>query len=295
MLAKLIHVLKRVLLTNSNSVYLAGLVAKFGVLHEMIGDDLVRSFYCKQLELVANVGVDDNMRDYVPLLATNTIHAISAAEHSLCLILNRMGFEHYEDEEICDVWSNFYSLNFSRLHPSLDVADSFYVASEDGANLLRTHATSGLVKRLEVMPANARRFTIGKVYRRDNSPTHLPSFTQLEGIVCGCGLSLTSVVCLIKRVIFEFLGFETCCRIRKAWFPFTEPSLEIDLCCSERFSSFKHNYGWLEVVGLGLVRREILASARSPQRAVYAFGLGLERLVMLKLDLNNISQLYDLE
>ncbi|AUG91336.1 Phenylalanine--tRNA ligase alpha subunit [Candidatus Hodgkinia cicadicola] len=207
------------------------------------------------------------------------------------LILSGMGFEFYDDGEVCDMEDNFYALNFPKLHSSLSGEDSFYVASERGARLLRTHTTSSVIRALGESCDEFRKFTVGKVYRNDNSSKHLPCFTQVEGIICERGLSLVNVVNLVKLIMRGFLKTAPSFRVRRARFPFTEPSLEIDLCLSKRFSSFKCDYSWLEVVGLGLIRKEVLKNLHSLLNNVYAFGLGLERLTMLRLGVNDIRRL----
>ncbi|AUG34140.1 Phenylalanine--tRNA ligase alpha subunit [Candidatus Hodgkinia cicadicola] len=209
------------------------------------------------------------------------------------LILDGMGFEFYDDNEVCDMEDNFYALNFSKLHPSLSSEDSFYVSSKRGASLLRTHTTSSAIRALGGPRNEFRKFTIGKVYRNDNSSKHLPFFTQVEGIICERNLSLANVVNLVKLIICGFLKTTPYFRIRQTRFPFTEPSLEIDLCLSKSFSSSKCDYGWLEVVGLGLITRKVLKNLHSALNNVYAFGLGLERLTMLKLGINDIRTLYN--
>ncbi|AIC63899.1 Phenylalanine--tRNA ligase alpha subunit [Candidatus Hodgkinia cicadicola] len=209
------------------------------------------------------------------------------------LILDGMGFEFYDDNEVCDMEDNFYALNFSKLHSSLDSEDSFYVCSKGGASLLRTHTTSSVVRAFGGSCNEFRKFTIGKVYRNDNSSKHLPFFTQVEGIICERNLSLANVVEMVKLIMRGFLKTAPYFRIRKARFPFTEPSLEIDLCLNKNFSSLKCDYGWLEVIGLGLIRKEVLENFHSFSSSVYAFGLGLERLTMLKLGVSDIRRLYN--
>ncbi|ATW06084.1 Phenylalanine--tRNA ligase alpha subunit [Candidatus Hodgkinia cicadicola] len=208
-------------------------------------------------------------------------------------ILNGMGFEFYDDNEVCDMEDNFYALNFSKLHPSLSSEDSFYVCSERGASLLRTHTTSSVIRAFGESRNEFRKFTIGKVYRNDNSSKHLPFFTQVEGIICERNLSLVNVVNLVKLIMCDFLKTAPFFRIREVRFPFTEPSLEIDLCLSRSFSSSKCDYGWLEVVGLGLITKKVLKNLHSFLNNVYAFGLGLDRLTMLKLGISDIRRLYN--
>ncbi|XXM93345.1 MAG: hypothetical protein AAI946_00195 [Candidatus Hodgkinia cicadicola] len=294
MLSKLVRVLKRLLLAGADSFYLASIVTKDGALHEIIGDNnWACSFYSKQLELIASAVFAVNTALPCCNTALNRIHPVSLAEYNAFLILDNMGFEFYSADEVCDVEENFYALNFPKSHPSLDSEDSFYILSKGKASLLRTHTTASLAKALGNSSGEFRKFTIGKVYRNDNSPKHLPFFTQIEGIVCERGANLANVVDLIKRIVCEFLESTPYFRIRRACFPFTEPSLEIDLCRSKRFSSSKCDYNWLEVVGLGLITQTVLANLRACARNVYAFGLGLERLIMLKLGVNNIKRLYN--
>ncbi|ATY93476.1 Phenylalanine--tRNA ligase alpha subunit [Candidatus Hodgkinia cicadicola] len=224
--------------------------------------------------------------------ALNGIHPISNIEYKAFSTLNDAGFEFYESDEICDIEENFYTLNFSKLHPSLGIEDSFYVNVRGKASLLRTHTTSSLAKALSSTKPEFRRFTLGKVYRNDNSPKHLAFFTQVEGVICERAANLSKVVALVNYFICEILSAHAQIRIRRTSFPFTEPSVEIDLCCGKQFSSFKHDYNWLEVAGLGLVKQKVLTNLYSNFRNVYAFGLGLERLAMLKFNINNIRKFY---
>ncbi|XXN19773.1 MAG: hypothetical protein AAJB65_00185 [Candidatus Hodgkinia cicadicola] len=267
------------------------MLAKGGVLSEMVGDNSwVCSFYSKQLALTTNGCFEAPAVSCVDAL--NGIHPISVVEHESFLVLSNAGFEFYESDEVCDVEENFNVLNFSKLHPSLSSDDSFYVNARGKASLLRTHTTSSLAKALAGARSEFRKFTLGKVYRNDNSYKHLLFFTQVEGIICEQSAGLAKIVSLLKHFIYTILDGFTKIRIRRTSFPFTEPSFEIDLCCNRQFSSFKHDYGWLEVAGLGLIKREVLINLCSNLHNVYAFGLGLERLAMLKFNINDIRRFY---
>ncbi len=243
MFAKLVRVLKRALLVCHDIAYLNGLIEKNGALHEIIGSsDRVCSFCSKQLTALVNVKA---CAAGARLLcsALSGVHAVSSAEHDMFLVLNGMGFKFYEGDEVCDIEDNFYSLNFPKLHPSLDSEDSFYIRSERSAELLRTHTTSSVLRAIGGVRNELRGFTIGKVYRNDSGPKHLPVFTQVEGVICERGLRLINVISLVKLIICKFLKTTPHFRLRRAQFPFTEPSLEIDLCRGRHFSSFKCDYG----------------------------------------------------
>ncbi|ACT34342.1 putative phenylalanyl-tRNA synthetase, alpha subunit [Candidatus Hodgkinia cicadicola Dsem] len=205
--------------------------------------------------------------------------ALCALEHRACAVMTRLGFGWVEANEVCDVQTNFFNLNFSRLHPAVSRLDTFYASA--GASVLRTHTTAFAVRALSsASGAPFRSFTIGKVYRRDDDSKHLPSFTQLEGLVAEAKLCVASAVKLLKRAVYEILEWRSSTRVRRAAFPFTSPSIEVDAFAGSALAPTSVWHKWLEVAGAGVIR-ECVAPAHAG--GVFAFGMGLERLLMTKL------------
>ncbi|XXM93674.1 hypothetical protein AAHH87_00220 [Candidatus Hodgkinia cicadicola] len=297
MFNKLVRVLERLVSKAIDALFLNNLFSRAGVISEFAGDMVLEcSFWTKRLGLASDwlSRLVFSRSDSTRLQAFGDwpkFHPLGLAEYEMSLILTNMGFEFFESSEICDVEDNFYSLNFSKLHPSLDRSDTYYVRSEGCASLLRTHTTSSLCNVLRSVGGEFKKFTIGKVYRNDCSSRHLPCFTQVECIMRTRSLDLAGVVCLIKQIVCEFLDSVPYFRLRSTYFPFTEPSFELDLCGSNSFSTSDIGYGWLEVVGLGLVRSEVLERTCNSFGNVFAWGLGLERLLMLKLKLSDVRRL----
>lgn len=214
--------------------------------------------------------------------------------HPLHLIIEKiedifvgMGFEVAEGPEVETDKYNFEALNMPQEHPARDMQDSFYITPE---LLLRTHTSSVQVRTLEKKEGYVpvRIICPGKVYRRDDDDaTHSHQFTQIEGLVVDRGVSMSELNGVLLSFIEKIFGEGTEMRLRPSYFPFTEPSVEVDIYHPEK--------GWIEILGAGMVHPRVLEKAGyNPERySGFAFGMGVERIAMLKYDIDDIRHFYN--
>jgi phenylalanyl-tRNA synthetase alpha chain len=216
------------------------------------------------------------------------------AIHPLNLIIEQvedifvgMGFEVAEGTEVEVDYYNFEALNIPKDHPARDMQDSFYITPEI---LLRTHTSPVQVRTLEAKKGHVpvRIICPGKVYRRDDDDaTHSHQFTQIEGLVVDRGVSMSELNGVLLSFIEKIFGEGTEMRLRPSYFPFTEPSVEVDIYHPEK--------GWIEILGAGMVHPRVLEKAGyNPERYTgFAFGMGVERIAMLKYDIDDIRHFYN--
>lgn len=217
-------------------------------------------------------------------------------------IFQNMGFEIAQGYEVESDFYNFEALNLSINHPARDMQDTFYINPE---LLLRTHTSNSQVRTMESNKnCSFKIITPGKVYRRDDDDaTHSHQFMQIEGLVVvnkDTGIyaslrELKTVLSLFVNTYFQRDDIEI--RMRPSYFPFTEPSVEVDISCtscSGKGCSFCKNTGWIEVLGAGIVHKKVLQNSGydSEQFSAYAFGIGVERLALLKYEIDDIRKIY---
>ncbi|SFI80706.1 phenylalanine--tRNA ligase subunit alpha [Thermoflavimicrobium dichotomicum] len=215
------------------------------------------------------------------------IHPLQAVIEELEDIFIGMGFEIAEGPEVETDKFNFEMLNFLKDHPARDMQDSFYITPEI---LLRTHTSSVqartmLAKKGEVP---VRIICPGKVYRRDSDDaTHSHQFMQIEGLVVDRNISMSELKGVLFTFIKKIFGEDTEVRLRPSFFPFTEPSVEVDI--------YDPKKGWLEILGAGMVHPRVLEkSGYNPERYTgFAFGAGIERIAMLKYGIDDIRHFYN--
>ena len=199
-------------------------------------------------------------------------------------LLISFGFEIVDGPEIETEEFNFDMLNIKKSHPARQMHDTFYV--ENKSNLLRTHKSPVKIRgMLEKKPPLA--FISGwKVYRKDDDATHLPMFHQVEGIYVDEDVSFAQLKDLIYKIIYSLFGEDVELRFRPSYFPFTEPSAEVDILSKEG--------SWLEILGCGLVNPVVLENCNidSNKYSGLAFGLGIERIAMLKYGVTDIREFY---
>jgi phenylalanyl-tRNA synthetase alpha chain len=207
-----------------------------------------------------------------------------------------MGFTPVEGPEIETEYNNFDALNFPPGHPSRDEHDSFYVS--DGF-CLRTHTSPAQIRVMKSQPPPVRVIVPGRCHRRDTpDASHLMSFFQIEGLYVDYDVSLADLKGTLAAFAAEVFGHETRIRFRPHFFPFTEPSAELDIsclvCAGEGCRVCKHS-GWLEVLGAGMVHPNVFKHVGYDERKVtgFAFGVGVERLAMLKHGIGDIRLLYE--
>ncbi|MCL6450483.1 MAG: phenylalanine--tRNA ligase subunit alpha [Acetobacteraceae bacterium] len=222
-------------------------------------------------------------------------HPVTRVRQEVEDIFLRMGFEVAEGPEVELDYYNFELLNMPPDHPARDMQDSFYVTPHI---LLRTHTSP---VQLRYMRAHAPRLPVriivpGKVYRRDDDPTHAPMFTQVEGLVVDRGITLAHLKGVLEEFARAMFGAETRIRLRPSYFPFTEPSAEVDVSCTlcgGRGCRTCHN-GWLEILGSGMVHPEVLRNGGYDPGKVtgFAFGMGVERVAMLKYGIDDLRHFF---
>jgi phenylalanyl-tRNA synthetase alpha chain len=195
-----------------------------------------------------------------------------------------MGFEQVHGPEIETEEFNFDMLNIKKSHPARQMHDTFYV--ENKKNVLRTHTSPVQIRSmLETKPPMA--FTsAGKVYRKDDDSTHLPMFHQVEGIYVDENVTFANLKDLIHQILHSLFGNDVEIRFRPSYFPFTEPSAEVDI--------LSDSGKWLEILGCGIVNPIVLENCKidSKKYSGLAFGLGVERIAMLKYGVNDIREFY---
>ncbi len=204
-----------------------------------------------------------------------------------------MGFEVFEGPEIETEYYNFPALNIPADHPARDMQDTFYRTEE---LLLRSQTSSGQIRVMEKQAPPIKVLSPGRVYRSDSDATHSPMFHQMEGLVVDKGITL----CDLKGMLDEFarvvFGKGSKTRLRPSYFPFTEPSVEVDVschACGGKGCSLCKGTGWIEVLGAGMVNRRVLENCGIDPDVYsgFAFGMGIERIAMLKYGINNIKLL----
>jgi phenylalanyl-tRNA synthetase alpha chain len=233
-------------------------------------------------------------------------HPLSLLRERIEAIFTRLGFLVIEGPELEDDYHNFEALNMPPEHPARDMQDTLYLASPvpavDGtrpATLLRTHTSGMQIRYMQAHPPPVRVIAPGRVYRRDNfDATHTPMFTQVEGLVVDDGISLGDLKGTLNAFAEGLYGPSVRTRFRPSFFPYTEPSAELDvscLNCDGAGCSLCKQTGWLEVLGCGMVHPAVFeAVGYDPERYTgFAFGIGIERLALRFYGLDDIRMFYE--
>ena len=228
--------------------------------------------------------------------SNGALHVLTKTIEELEDIFIGMGYKIAEGPEIEEDLFNFEMMNLPKDHPARDMQDTFYITEK---NLMRTH-TSPVQARvmLEAKGAPIKVVCPGKVYRRDNDDaTHSHQFMQIEGLVVDTNVTMADLKGALTQVFSKILGENTKVRFRPSYFPFTEPSVEVDISCFKCHGAgcplCKGN-GWIEVLGAGMVHPNVLRMAGyDPERYQgFAFGIGIERLTMLKYGIDDVRAFY---
>lgn len=215
---------------------------------------------------------------------SGALHPINYMKNSIMNFLSNLGFEIIVGPEIETERFNFDMLNIKKSHPARQMHDTFYVDNKN--NLLRTHTSPVQIRgMLEKKPPLAF-ISGGKVYRKDDDSTHLPMFHQIEGICVDENINFSNLKDLMFTIIHALFGNEVQLRFRPSYFPFTEPSAEVDI--------LSENGNWIEVLGCGIVNPIVLNNCdiNSTKYKGLAFGIGVERIAMLKYGVNDIRDFY---
>jgi len=201
-----------------------------------------------------------------------------------------MGFEVVEGPEIEDAWHNFDALNTPEWHPARDEHDSFYI---DGKVLLRTHTSPVQIRTMLSNKPPIAIISPGRVYRKDYDATHLPMFIQVEGLYVDRNVTVAHLKYVLEQFVREIFDIDRKIRLRPSFFPFTEPSFEVDVSCGVCNGSGCQACaytGWLEILGAGMVHPNVFKNVGyDPQKwKGFAFGMGIERVTMLKYNIGDI-------
>lgn len=247
------------------------------------------------------------------------LHPITQVLQEVGDIFQKLGFQIEEGPQIESDYYNFEALNIPADHPARDMQDTFYLTvgatprgcpDREGGHrgpplLLRTHTSPVQIRVMKSQKPPVQMIAPGAVYRRDSDISHTPEFHQVEGLLVDRNVSFGHLKGMLELFVHEFFGPETAVRFRPSYFPFTEPSAEVDISCV-MCPRHKANgagsgcrvcqmTGWLEVIGCGMVHPAVFRSVRyDPEKwSGYAFGMGIERLAMLRYRINDIRLFYE--
>ncbi|MGZ3558005.1 MAG: phenylalanine--tRNA ligase subunit alpha [Thermodesulfobacteriota bacterium] len=217
-------------------------------------------------------------------------HPITQIFDEVIDIFSRLGFEVAEGPEVELDYYNFEALNIPKGHPAREMQATFFISDDV---VLRTHTSPMQVRTMEKKRPPVRVICPGAVYRCDSDPTHSPMFHQVEGLLVDKGITLADLKGVLTVFVHQMFGKETRLRFRPSFFPFTEPSAEIDIecfICGGKGCGVCSNTGWLEILGSGMVDPAVYGFVNYDPEEVtgFAFGMGIERIAMLKFGINDI-------
>lgn len=223
------------------------------------------------------------------------LHPITRARQRIERLFARVGFSIVDGPEIEDDWHNFEALNIAQNHPARAMHDTFYFP--DG-RLLRTHTSPVQIRAMQHQRPPLRVIAPGRVYRCDSDMTHTPMFHQVEGLVVDERVNFANLKAILHGFMRAFFEQEVGIRLRPSYFPFTEPSAEVDISCvncAGKGCRVCKQTGWLEVAGCGMVHPNVLKAVNiDPERySGYAFGMGIERLAMLRYKVTDIRMYFE--
>lgn len=223
------------------------------------------------------------------------IHPVVQVRREICDIFASFGFSVVEGPEIELDYYNFEALNIPKDHPARDMQDTFYI---DENTVLRTHTSPVQVRVMEKIKPPLRILSPGKVYRRDSDISHTPMFHQIEGLLVDKGVSFGDLKGMLTAFLKKIFGDGTTLRFRPSFFPFTEPSAEVDIrcvICGGKGCRVCGQSGWLEILGSGMVDPAVFkyVDYDAEEYTGFAFGLGLERIAMLKYGISDIRIFFE--
>jgi phenylalanyl-tRNA synthetase alpha chain len=225
-------------------------------------------------------------------------HPISRTMDEMAAIFGAMGFAVAEGPDVESDWRNFSALNIPAHHPARDDQDTFYLPSRDGQAppVLRTHTSPVQVRAMLERPLPFRVIVTGRTYRADHDATHSPMFHQCEGLALDRDLTLGHLKGCLIDFLRAFFGIaDLPVRFRSSYFPFTEPSMEVDIGWDRRSGELGKGGDWLEILGSGMVHPRVLANCGIDPREWqgFAFGMGVERVTMLKHGIPDLRPFYE--
>ena len=223
------------------------------------------------------------------------LHPLTIVRNEMINVFSGMGFEVFEGPEIEDDDHNFTRLNVPKDHPSRDMQDTFYLEND---LLLRTQTSGGQIRVMDMKKPPIKVLVPGRVFRSDSDASHSPMFHQMEGLVVDKHITLCDLQGMLDKFVQQLFDANVKTRLRPSYFPFTEPSVEVDVSCFEcggKGCSLCKHTGWIEVLGGGVVHPHVLENCGIDSN-IYsgiAFGIGIERITMLKYGINNIGLLFE--
>ena len=223
------------------------------------------------------------------------LHPLTLITNQIIDVFSGMGFSVGTFPEIEDDDHNFTRLNVPKNHPARDMQDTFYVADDI---VLRTQTSGGQIRVMDMEKPPIKVLVPGRVFRSDSDATHSPMFHQMEGLVVDKGITLCDLQGMLDKFVQALFGADVKTRLRPSYFPFTEPSVEVDVSCFECGGKgcplCKHT-GWIEVLGAGVVHHSVLENCGIDPNVYsgFAFGIGIERIAMLKYGINNIGLMFE--
>jgi phenylalanyl-tRNA synthetase alpha chain len=230
-----------------------------------------------------------------------SIHPVSRVTEEVAAIFADLGFAVAEGPQVETDWHNFDALNIPGHHPARAEMDTFYLAQKAGDNrpphVLRTHTSPVQIRHMAENGVPCRIIAPGRVYRADYDQTHTPMFHQIEGLAIDRDISMANLKWVLEEFFSAFFGTAVKTRFRASHFPFTEPSAEVDIQCSWEGGQLRVGEGddWLEVLGSGMVHPNVLRAAGVDpgQWQGFAFGMGIDRLAMLKYGIPDLRAFFD--
>ena len=228
-------------------------------------------------------------------VGAGNLHPLTAIKNEIIDVFAGMGFEIFEGPEIEDDDHNFTRLNVLKDHPSRDMQDTFWLTED---LLLRTHTSPGQIRVMDAKNPPIKVLVPGKVFRSDSDATHSPMFSQMEGLVVDDHITLCDLQGMLDQFVKALFSDEAKTRLRPSYFPFTEPSVEVDVSCFKcggKGCSLCKGTGWIEVLGGGIVNNKVLENCNidSSKYSGLAFGIGIERIAMLKYGINHMGKLFE--
>ena len=228
-------------------------------------------------------------------VAAGNLHPLTCIKNEIIDVFVGMGFDVFEGPEIEDDDHNFTRLNVLKDHPSRDMQDTFWLTED---LLLRTHTSPGQIRVMDAQKPPIKVLVPGKAFRSDSDATHSPMFSQMEGLVVDKHITLCDLQGMLDQFVKALFSDEAKTRLRPSYFPFTEPSVEVDVSCFKcggKGCSLCKGTGWIEVLGGGVVNKKVLENCGidSSKYSGLAFGIGIERIAMLKYGINHMGKLFE--
>ncbi|RJP81596.1 MAG: phenylalanine--tRNA ligase subunit alpha [Desulfobacteraceae bacterium] len=229
------------------------------------------------------------------LAKQGSLHPVSRINQQISDIFKRLGFDIAEGPEVETDYYNFEALNFPKNHPARDMQDTFFVSDDI---VLRTHTSPLQIRIMEKERPPIRVIMPGRVYRCDSDLTHTPMFHQVEGLVVDKNIGFSDLKGVLTTLVHQIFDEEISLRFRPSFFPFTEPSAEVDiLCviCRGKGCRVCSQTGWLEVLGSGMVHPAVFENVNydTSQYSGFAFGMGVERIAMLKYGIDDLRKFFE--